>query len=327
MRSSRRASASRPASSRARPSRKRSSALRGSFATARRSGGMSAGESTSVVSARYGSTDSGSSRRAQRRLSRASDGRRRVVRPFDEAGREPRRREREEGGEHCDDAGGNRDAAGQRRRIVLRQRDAGDEEHRQPDRGDRPHPVASRVDREIRRRPERAGRQERASRAAGDAEQERRSRSDHEQEADDAGLRERVELERVGAVGCLEALPVDEVRVPPAVRADAGERVTLELVPGDEPEVVTVRAERTEVGRRGRVGVELPELVPAVLRRAYGVLDGRRRSRRRPPTAPRTRGRERSVPPRSAPRPEREAAGRRGHTRDRRACRCPRGRA
>ena len=34
---------------------------------------LSAGESTSVVSARYGSTESGSSRRAQRRLSRASE--------------------------------------------------------------------------------------------------------------------------------------------------------------------------------------------------------------------------------------------------------------
>ena len=61
---------------------------------------------------------------------------------------------------------------------------------------------------------------------------------------------ERVELERVGAMWCLEALSVDEIRVAPAVRADAGERMTLELVPGDAPEVVAIRAERAEVARR-----------------------------------------------------------------------------
>ena len=86
---------------------------------------------------------------------------------------------------------------------------------------------------EIRCGPERAGREERASSATGDAEQERRPRADHEQEADDARLRERVELERVCAIGNLVALPVDEVRASPAVRPDADERVALELVPGD----------------------------------------------------------------------------------------------
>src|SRR3954470_15152815 len=72
--SSRRASAKRRARRYATPSSKRNSTARGSFSTPLRSGGIAAaGEAATCACVRYGSTASGSSRRAQRR-SEAGDG-------------------------------------------------------------------------------------------------------------------------------------------------------------------------------------------------------------------------------------------------------------
>ena len=72
----------------------------------------------------------------------------------------------------------------------------------------------------------------------------------------------------------LEAVAVDEIRVPPPVSADPGRRMPLELLPRNAPEVVPVRSERTEMARSGRVAVDVLEVVPALLRRPYRVVDG-----------------------------------------------------
>ena len=51
--------------------------------------------------------------------------------------------------------------------------------------------------------------------------------------------------------------------------------MTLELFPRDAPEVVAIRPERIEMARPGRVEIEPPELVPAILRCAHGMVDCR----------------------------------------------------
>ena len=100
------------------------------------------------------------------------------------------------------------------------------------------------------------------------------------------------------------------------------ERMSLELVPGDAPEVVAVRAERAEVGRRGGAAVELLELLPAVLRRAHGMIHGREEADDAGEQRRAHEAEHDPAGPAPAPRPERGAAGRRGRTRGRRARRC-----
>ena len=247
----------RPPSARHRGTRARAGSRALSLAAASRrparAAGASPAPSASADSAISGSTESGSSRRAQRRSLAAagagSVGRTRGRRSGPTA---TAARTRTTPTSDGDDAGRQRDARRQRVRQVARRADADDHEHGQADRRDRPDPVTPCVDGEVDTGAERTGcdaASRRASRPT--ATSASTPAADDEHSADQPGLAQRVELERVRALRpSRRSRPCARYAHVPAAAADARQRVARELVEGDAPEVVAVRAELAEVARR-----------------------------------------------------------------------------
>jgi hypothetical protein len=131
-----------------------------------------------------------------------------------------------------------------------------------PTAGEGPFPVDRGLGENTDRTAEEAGGCRFELRPADDGEEQEAERGGEEREADEAGLGERVCLERVRPNGRLGASPVLEVGRPEAARADARERMMGELARRDAPEVRAVRAEAEQVRRAG-VARRLPlELRP-----------------------------------------------------------------
>src|SRR6266540_6370777 len=101
----------------------------------------------------------------------------------------------------------------------------------------------------------------------------KREARDEEEQADDPELAQRVEPERMRARRRVGGATVLEVCRAEAPRPDPGEWVAIELVERDPPQVVSVRAEREQVGARVLVCRDVLEGAPLVLGEADGMID------------------------------------------------------